>query len=159
MANWTTLTIDELKAAEHGAIIDAAQLTATGAAPDPVSRIITDVTAKIRAVISPGNVLDVDPTKIPRSLIALAARMCVRSLKQRIQMDLTVDERDQRREDNEYLQLLVKENTAFESADTPSGTAEMQQTGDRIEQVTGTTIDSGGGPATPFGRQATDGLM
>lgn len=159
MANWIALTIDELKASEHGAIVDAAASTAIGASPDPVSRTITDVTAKLRAIISPGNVLDADPTKIPKSLVSLGARMCIRSLKQRIQMDLTVDERDQRREDDAYIQLLIKEQTSFEAADNPSGTAEMQQTGDRIEQLTGTTIDSQGGPAVPFGRQATSGLM
>jgi hypothetical protein len=158
MSNWVTLTIDELKAYEHGAIIDAAQLTATGTNPDPVARVITDVTARIRSTVSPGNTLDADPTKIPGSLVDLASRMCVRFLKQRIQMDLTQDERDQRKEDNDYLKLIVTEKTTFENPDNPAGTAEMQQAGDYIEQETGTVIDTMGGPAVPFNRQSMNGL-
>lgn len=142
MANWSAITIDDLKASVHGAIVDAAQTTYVGSAPDPVARAIAEVTARIRASISPGNVLDADVTKIPNSLKDLAARMSVRFLKQRIQMDMTQDERDQRKEDNDYLTILRKEQTAFELADNPAGSAEMQEGGgDQIEQTTGGNLD------------------
>ncbi len=141
MANWSAITIDDLKASVHGSVIDAAQSAATGANPDPVARALSEVTSRIRSVISAGNVLDVDPTKIPNSLKDLASRMCVRLLKQRIQMDMTADERDQRKEDNAYLVVLGKEHTAFETPDNPSGTAEMQQTGQLLEQTTGGNLD------------------
>ena len=88
MSNWTTLTIDDLKAVAFGGIIDAAQATATGA-NDPVAEAIADAVATVRGAISTGNTLDQDSTTIPRSLRPLAARTAVFALMERVQLDLS----------------------------------------------------------------------
>jgi hypothetical protein len=127
MSNWTSLTLNDLKDSGHGAIVDAAQATAVGTA-DPVSRIISDVIARLRAALSAaGNQLDQDTTKIPNSLKDIGARMAFRQLKTRINVDLTQDERDQRKEDSAYLDQIVQNKIRFELPDNPAATNEMQR--------------------------------
>ena len=126
MSNWTIITIDDLKATGHGAVIDAAQTTAVGNT-DPVIESIADAVSKIRGAISVGNSLDRDAAKIPNSLKSLAARIALFALCERIQFALTDDQRDTKRNDQSYLNRIIDEKIRFERPDNPAGSAEMQQ--------------------------------
>ncbi len=123
--NWVTITVDDLKAVAFGGIIDAAQAAATGA-NDPVAEAIADAVAVVRGTISAGNVLDVDPAKVPRSLRSLAARTAVFALMERVQLDLSIDQRATRQADLLRLQRIGEQQQRFEQADAPAGAAEMQ---------------------------------
>ena len=123
--NWTPLTIDDLKAVAFGGIIDAAQASAAGA-NDPVAEAIADAVATVRGAISTGNVLDADTTTVPRSLRPLAARTAVFALMERVQFDLTADQRTTRQTDLTRLGLITSQQQRFEQADHPAGSAEMQ---------------------------------
>jgi len=126
MSNWTSITIDDLKATGHGAIIDSAQTTAIGAT-DPIPEALMDAVSRVRGAISVGNQLDRDTFKIPRSLKALAVRIALFALMERIQFALTDDQRDTKRNDQSYLNRIIDEKIRFEQPDTPAGSAEMQQ--------------------------------
>ena len=123
--NWVSITVDDLKAVAFGGIVDAAQATAVGA-NDPVAEAIADAVATVRGAISTGNVLDVDVSKVPRSLRSLAARSAVFALMERVQMDLSVDQRATRQADLRRLQRIGEQQQRFEQADVPAGAAEMQ---------------------------------
>ena len=133
MSNWTALTIDDLKAVAFGGIIDAAQASAAGA-NDPVAEAIADAVATVRGAISTGNVLDQDPTTIPRSLRPLAARTAVFALMERVQFDLNASTSAPRvRPTWRGSPSSAAQQQRFEQADHPDGSAEMQ---------TGSTIDT-----------------
>jgi hypothetical protein len=121
MANWTALTEADLKDSAHSAIVDSAEGVDAGCS----ARVIADAVAKVRAAIASGNQLDVDTTKIPKSLKDLAGRIAVRRLLGIIHMELSKDEQDQRKEDNDYLKQISANKVRFELPDNP-GTSEMQ---------------------------------
>ena len=123
--NWVAITIDDLKAVAFGGIIDAARAAATGA-NDPVAEAIADAVAAVRGAISAGNVLDADSATVPRSLRSLTARSAVFALMERVQMDLSVDQRGTRQADLLRLQRIGEQGQRFEQADVPAGAAEMQ---------------------------------
>jgi len=126
MSNWTTITIDDLKATGHGSIIDAAQTEAVGST-DPIAESIADAISRIRGAITVGNTLDRDTTKIPRSLKSLAERIALFALMERIQFALSEDQRDTKRNDQSYLNRIIDSKIRFEQPDNPAGSAEMQQ--------------------------------
>lgn len=125
MSNWTSITIDSLKAAGHAAIIGAAQTAGIGGV-DPVAESIADAVSRVRAACSTGNQLDADPTKVPNSLKGLAIRIALFALMERINYPLGEDQRATRANDNSYLLRINDDRLRFELADTPAGDAEMQ---------------------------------
>ena len=131
--NWIAITIDDLKAVAFGGIIDAAQAAAVGA-HDPVAEATADAVAAVRGAISTGNVLDADVTTVPRSLRALTARTAAFALMERVQMDLSVDQRATRQSDLARLQQIGAQKQRFEQADVPAGAGEMQP-GPSVETV------------------------
>jgi len=135
MSNWIAITEDMLRATGQGAIIDSAKETASGVEADPIAEEINSVTARIRGAISTGNTLDVDPTKIPKSLSGLAKRMIVFALMERVLFELNTDQRDTRKNDNSYLLRINDDRLRFELPDNPAGSAEMQP-GATFEVVT-----------------------
>jgi len=125
MANWTSITEDNLKASQYGSYIDAAE--AQAGAIDPVAECIADAVSKVRAACSQGNSLDADPTKVPNSLKGLTVRLAIYALMGRISAELTQDQRDDKKNDQSYLMRIMDNGLRFEQADTPAGGAEMQQ--------------------------------
>ena len=123
--NWVAITVDDLKAVAFGGIIDAAQAAAVGA-NDPVAEAVADAVAVVRGAISAGNVLDADASKVPRSLRSLTARAAVFALMERVQMELSVDQRATRQADGLRLQRIGEQRQRFERADVPAGSGEMQ---------------------------------
>ena len=131
--NWIAITVDDLKAVAFGGFIDAARAAAVGA-NDPVAEAIADAVAGIRGAISTGNVLDVDVTTVPRSLRSLTARTAAFALMDRVQLDLSVDQRATRQADLLRLQRIGEQQQRFEQADVPAGAGEMQP-GPSVETV------------------------
>ena len=127
--NWTNITIDTLKAAGHGAIIDAAQSAGIGGV-DPVAESIADAVSRVRAACSTGNQLDADTTKVPNSIKGLAIRIALFALMERINYSLSQDQRDTRRNDNALLLQIGRDQLKFELPDNPARGAEMQRGSD-----------------------------
>jgi hypothetical protein len=136
VSNWTTITIDTLKAAGHGALIDAADSAAAGSV-DPVGESIADAVSRVRAACSAGNQLDADSTTVPNSLKGLTIRIALFALMERINYPLGEDQRDTRRNDNSYLLRISDDRLRFEIPDTAGGNAEMQP-GSAVDIVTRT---------------------
>lgn len=149
MSRWITITADHLKAAGHGHIVDRAGSTATGAG-DPIAETIQDVTARIRRAAAAGNSLDADTTKIPASLKAVAVRMALYALMQRIGLALNEDERETRRSDESDLKRLTDNRLRVELPDVADGAGEMQEPGRSVEAVNV--------PRRQTGRERTSGL-
>jgi len=150
VSNWTSITTDTLKAAGHGALIDAAQSAAAGSV-DPVAESIADAVSRVRAACSAGNQLDVDATTVPNSLKGLAIRIALFSLMERINYPLSVDQRDSRKNDNSYLIRISDDKLRFELPDTAAGNAEMQS-GTDMDTITWTD-------RRPYTRRGMEGLL
>ncbi len=125
--NWTPITADDLKATGMGFVIDKAQTTATGGT-DPVAEAISDAVSRVRRAIT-GSAIDADPAKVPNSLKAVAVRMAVYRLMERIRMPLSLDQSKQRDNDNSDLLRISDKKIPVERPDTDGGTAEMSPMG------------------------------
>jgi len=150
MSNWTSITIDSLKAAGHGAIVNAAETAGVGAV-DPVGESIAEAVARVRAACSAGNQLDADPTTVPNSVRGLAIRMALFALMERIGLPLGEDQRETRRTDQDYLLRISADRLRFEQPDNAAGNAEMQPGAD-IDTVTRTD-------RRPYTRAGMEGLL
>ena len=150
MSNWTSISIDTLKAAGHGAIIEAAQSAGIGAV-DPVAEAIGDAVSRVRAACSTGNQLDVDTTTVPNSLKGLTVRIALFGLMERVHYPLNEDQRETRRNDNAYLLRINDDKLRFEMPDTAAGDGEMQ-TGMGIDTVTRTEREH-------YTRRGMEGLL
>lgn len=118
MPNWTSITADDLKAEGFGVIVDRARTVSVGGT-DPVEAAIANAVAKVRRAVMVGNTLDTDPAKVPGSLKELTMMSAMRTLKRRLQLALSEDERRQREEDNAELKRLAELKIRVEPADSP----------------------------------------
>jgi len=150
MSNWTSITIDSLKAAGHGAIISAAQTAGIGGV-DPVAESIADAVSRVRAACSAGSQMDSDASTVPNSVKGLTIRMAVFALMDRIGFPLGEDQRETRRTDNSYLLRISADKLRFELPDNADGNAEMQP-GTDIDTVTRTR-------RWPYTREGMEGLL
>jgi hypothetical protein len=148
--NWTTITSDNLKAAGHSAIIQAAETAGIGGV-DPVAESIADAVSRVRAASSTGNQLDANAAAVPNSLKGLTIRLALFALMERINYPLSDDQRDTRRNDNSYLIRINDDQLRFEQPDTPAGGAEMQP-GTGTDTVTQTDRQ-------PYTRRGMEGLL
>jgi hypothetical protein len=148
--NWTSISIDSLKAAGHSAIIDAAQTAGIGGV-DPVAESIADAVSRVRGACSTGNQLNADTTTVPNSLKGLTIRLALFALLERISYPLSEDQRDTRRNDNSYLLRINDDQLKFELPDVPAGNAEMQP-GPDMDTVTRTNRHH-------YTRRGMDGLL
>lgn len=122
MPNWVPITVDELKTAGHGDIIDRAQVLATGSV-DPIVETTANAIARVRAAVRAGNRLDVDGTKVPLSLKDLTMRLIVFALMARIGMPLSDDQSKQAGRDESRLERLLDRKLQVEPADNPDTVA------------------------------------
>lgn len=121
---WVTITADDLKAAGYGAVVDAAQTQATGTV-DPVTIAIASAVARVRRAVKTGNPLDANEAKVPASLQDLAMRYAYYMLMQRIELPLTKDQEDQKKEDGRELERIARTGERVEAPDEPAGQGEM----------------------------------
>lgn len=137
--SWTTITTDDLNDTKVAALVTALRSSALGSGQDdPVEEIIATVIARIRAEVGAcaKNEVDSDTTKIPASLKRLGCRMAVFEMMGRLQIELSEDERDERRADIRLLERIARCELAVETPDDP--TESEVQHGGTIEVVTET---------------------
>jgi hypothetical protein len=146
---WFTLTAAHLKAAGHGHLVDKARTVATGGI-DPVDNAIQAAVARIHRAIAPGNILDVDVTKIPRSFQQVAERLALYGLMERIGLDLSEDQRGHLRDINSDLNRTADSKLKVEQPDNAQATSTMQTTGVKVSAVNV--------PRRQTGRERTAGL-
>ena len=150
MSNWTSITIDSLKAAGHGTIVNAAQTAGTGSG-DPVAESIADAVSRVRGACSAGNQMDANASAVPNSVIGLTIRIALYALMDRIGFPLSEDQRETRRTDNSYLLRISADKLRFEQPDNAAGNAEMQP-GTDMDTVTRTN-------RLPYTREGMEGLL
>jgi len=127
---WIALTINDLNNAKVAALVNALRTAARAPGQaDPSTDIIATVTARIRGEVAgcASNVLDADTTKIPASLRSLAARMAVREMQSRLQLELNETERDEMRADERLLERINSCKVPVEAADNPITSPEPYQ--------------------------------
>ena len=147
MSNWTSITADDLKATGMGYLIDKAQTTATGGA-DPIAESIEASVSRVRRAIT-GSALDIDQTKVPKSLKAVVARMALYMLMERLRVPLSADQKKTREADNSDLLRISDKKIPVETPDVSGGNAEMAPMGG---------IDAVNVPIRLTGRDRTSGL-
>lgn len=125
--NWTTITLEDLKATGLAHVVEKAQDASTGT-EDPAEAAIAQSVARVRRAIT-GSELDADPAKVPNSLKALTARMAVYALMERLFFPLSDDQREQRKADNSDLLRLSDKRIPVEKPDLGGGSAEMAPMG------------------------------
>ncbi len=125
MSNWTAITQDMLEAAGHSAIIGAAQSAGVGGV-DPVAQAIAGAVASVRRAVSTGNDLDIDPTKVPNSLMQLTVSLAVYRLMIRIEYLFTKGQEEDNAFIGSELRRISDHQIRVESPDTPGGAGEMQ---------------------------------
>ncbi len=109
--NWVTITTSDLQDTKAAALVSAMQSAALGVGQsDPTANIIADVVARVRAEIKGwrANELDSDATKVPHDLKSLTCRMILRELQSRLQLPLNDDEREEQRNDLDYLKRIAR---------------------------------------------------
>lgn len=115
---WIPITIDDLKTAGHGFIVDRATTTATGSV-DPASEEIANAVARVRRAVAAANTLDVNPTKVPKSLKGVTVRLALYALMERIRMPLSDDQRETRKADYSDLLRIADRKVRLEEPDDP----------------------------------------
>lgn len=141
MALWVTITVDDLLDTKVAKLVEALQTVALGVGQDdPTDEIIADVIARIRAEIAAckSNVLDADESKIPFSLKSIGCRMVIREMQSRLQEPLTEDERQEKKDDLEYLKRISQCDVPVDQPNDP-GESGVQRAGG-IEVVTSSPI-------------------
>lgn len=148
MPRWHTLTTDFLKATAHGDLIDRARTLAVGTV-DPVAEALANATARVRRAIAPGNILDLDPAKIPGSLKGAAEKLAIYDLMERIGLPDSYWA-GPRKDILSDLNRLADNKTKVELADDAESTATFAATG---QKVTAVNV-----PRRQTGRDRTGGL-
>lgn len=134
MSRWITITADHLKAAGHGSIVDSARTLAVGGI-DPVQQAIEGATARVLRAIAPGNVLDADPTKIPKSFESVAVNLALFALCARIGFALSQDQSNTQRDITSDLIRTADEKLKVELPDNPSESPTFTDTGMKVSAV------------------------
>jgi hypothetical protein len=124
--NWTTITLEDLKATGMAHVVEKAQDVSTGTV-DPAAEAIAQSVARVRRAVASGNPVDADPDKVPMSLKALTARMAMYALMERLFFPLSDDQRDSRKNDNSDLLRIADRKVLVEAPDDPMETSPVPQ--------------------------------
>jgi hypothetical protein len=124
--NWTTITLDDLKASGLAWVVEKAQDVSTGAV-DPAEEEIANAVSRVRRSVASGNPLDIDTAKIPGSLKGLTVRMALFALMERLRIPLSDDQRDTRKNDNSDLLRIADRKVLLEAPDDPMETSPVPQ--------------------------------
>jgi hypothetical protein len=112
--NWTSITLDDLKATGLAWVVEKAQDVSTGTV-DPGEEAIAMAVARVRRSVAGGNPLDADTTKVPGSLKSLTVRMALFALMERLNLPLSEDQRDTRKNDNSDLLRIADRKVLVEA--------------------------------------------
>lgn len=122
---WTSLTIDHLRAAGYGTIVDRARALAAGPI-DPAQEAIDNATARVRRAVGVGNALDLDAGKVPNSLKGTTEKLALYDLMERIGMPLSAEQQQKLHALTNDLDRQVDHRIPVEEPDNPIGAGEMQ---------------------------------
>lgn len=153
MARWFAITEDHLRASGYGTIVDRARECASAensGTVDPVDDAIQNAVGRVRRAVAPGNVLDIDPTKVPGSFKGAATKLALFDLYRVIGLPLTQDDQDEKRDINSDLKRTADNKLKVDLADDPEGAATFADTGMGVEAVHV--------PRRQTGRDRTSGL-
>jgi len=124
MSRWIPITLADLEDSKVAKLVTALRTKALQTVPaqtDPSPRItqsvVTDIRRKIASCAS--NRVDSDETTIPASLLPLATDLIIFRLKNRLEIELTQDERDTRREHTETLNRIASCADVVDQPDDP----------------------------------------
>lgn len=125
MSRWIPITLADLEDAKVAKLVTALRTKALATVPaqtDPSPRItqsvITDIRRKIASCAS--NRVDADETTIPASLLPLATDLIIFRLKNRLEIELTQDERDNRSAHEATLNRIAACTDVIDQPDTPA---------------------------------------
>lgn len=126
MARWTSITVDDLKAAGLGFVVDKARSSSVGGV-DPVAEEIANAVARVRRAAGGANPLDADGTKVPASLKGVTVRLALFALMERIRMPLSEDQRETRKADHSDLLRIADRKVLVEAPDDPEAVSHVPQ--------------------------------
>ena len=129
MANWTTLTADDLNASSvAGKVAQIRTIATRKALPDPVPAAIALIVAELRGAIgfSGRYILDADATTLPASLHDLAIKKIVRDVSKAVSFPLTADEIADERTYESRLDKIRTGQWPVEKPDNPVATPAVQ---------------------------------
>jgi len=129
---WLSITIPNLEDARVAEFITALREEALGQnQTDPSPRLIQDVVEEVRRCIAfcPSTPLDARLDTIPVGLKPLVVEKIVRTLKARLMIALTEDERAAERLYQKRLEQLTKCEWPVDKPDTPIADAPVEPTG------------------------------
>lgn len=121
MARWISISVEDLEDAKVAALVTALRTKALGdSQDDPSERIIQDIVTDLRRKIAScrNNQVDSDESTIPASLKPLACDLIVYRLKNRLEIELTEDERAIRRSHERTLDRIASCEDVIEQPDT-----------------------------------------
>lgn len=129
MGNWIAITTANLNNAKVAALVDALRTAALGTGQtDRAPEIIQGVVDRLRTEVKgcKNNILDSDPTKIPKSLKAIAVRMILWDLKNSLELEVTEAEKIDHSNDENFLKRVASCDIPVAIADSPETTEEVQ---------------------------------
>ncbi len=129
LSNWIAITPANLNNAKVSALVDALRMAALGNnQTDRAPEIIQAVVDRIRTEVKgcKNNILDSDPTKIPKSLKAIAVRMMLWDLKNALEFEVTEAEKIDHGNDENFLKRVASCEIPVNLADNPETVEEVQ---------------------------------
>lgn len=120
---WITLTEADLLKTKMAPLVSVLRSAAIDPGQDdPVEAITADVISRIRNKVSTcaTNKVDATTTTIPASLKALACRMIIVEAKNRLELELTKDESEQRDIDERELTRVSECKLVVDQAEVPT---------------------------------------
>jgi len=151
MPNWIQISADDLEAKKVAALVSALRTAALGAGQeDPTDTIIAAVVDRIRRKIAScaANRLDAEELAIPRGLKTMAVDMVLAEMKNRLEIELTADERARLDVHEADLNRIAACKELVEQPDDIADTS--------VQGATGTP--SFAGRERAYGRDAEEGL-
>jgi hypothetical protein len=141
MPAWITITTADLEDVRVAELVTALRQEALGVGQtDPAPRIIQTVVDEVRRCIAfcASTPLDTNAAAIPTGLKDLVVQKIVRTMKGRLLMPLSDDEKDAEKLYQKRLEQLTRCEWPVDIPDSPIGTAPVNPAGG-VEQISGTT--------------------
>jgi len=122
VANWVSITVDDLNDAKVSKLVDALRTKALAdGQDDPTPRITQQVVDEVRRKIASNtsNRLDEDQTTIPKGLKALVVDLIYYELMGRLRLSLKKEEEEDKRRFERELNRIADGKDVVEQPDTP----------------------------------------
>lgn len=122
MANWVSITIDDIEDSKVAKLVTALRTRALAddqddPTPELTQRVVDEVRRKIASNTS--NRLDEDVTTVPKGLKSMVTELVYFKLKGRLNKSLTSDEKEDKRQYERELNRIAEGKDVVEQPDTP----------------------------------------